>query len=106
MNKKKFIKIFKDIIPFITYQSINQEAILIFSKDYLIFNFFILQKQIQYQYNLLSCISGVDLLEKKYRFCISYELLSIVYNSRLRVKLFIDEISTIPSICSIFINSN
>jgi NADH:ubiquinone oxidoreductase subunit C len=55
---------------------------------------------------LLSCISGVDLLEKKYRFCISYELLSIVYNSRLRVKLFIDEISTIPSICSIFINSN
>jgi NADH:ubiquinone oxidoreductase subunit C len=55
---------------------------------------------------LLSCISGVDLIDQKYRFCLSYELLSIVYNIRLRVKIFINEISTVPSLFKIFINSN
>jgi len=104
--EKKFITIFKGVIPFIAYQRINQESVLTLSKEYLIFNFYIFKNQIQYQYSLLACIAGVDLIEKTYRFCITYELLSIVYNTRLRVKLFIDEISTVPSICAIFINSN
>jgi NADH dehydrogenase (ubiquinone) Fe-S protein 3 len=106
MFKKNFIKKFKGIIPYISYQNINKESILIFSKNYLLVNFYILKNQIQYQYNLLSCISGVDLISNHYRFCLSYELLSVVYNTRLRIKIFINEISTVPSIYSIFINSN
>ena len=106
MLKTNLIKKFKGVIPFIAYQNINKESILTLSKNYLLFNFYILKKQIQYQYNLLSCVSGVDLIEKNYRFCLSYELLSVVYNTRLRIKIFIDEISTVPSIHKIFINSN
>lgn len=106
MFKQNFIKKFKGIIPYISYQNINKESILIFSKNYLLVNFYILKNQIQYQYNLLSCISGVDLISNHYRFCLSYELLSVVYNTRLRIKIFINEISTVPSIYNIFINSN
>lgn len=106
MLKKNFIKKFKGVIPYISYQNINKESILIFSKNYLLVNFYILKTQIQYQYNLLSCISGVDLIGNHYRFCLSYELLSVVYNTRLRIKIFINEISTVPSIYNIFINSN
>ena len=106
MLKKNFIKKFKGVIPYISYQNINKESILIFSKNYLLVNFYILKTQIQYQYNLLSCISGVDLISNHYRFCLSYELLSVVYNTRLRIKIFINEISTVPSIYNIFINSN
>lgn len=106
MANPNIIKNFKGIIPFIAYQNINSEYILTFSKNYLLFNLYLLKNQIQYQYKMLACISGVDLIEKKYRFCLSYELLSLVYNTRLRVKIFLNEIAHIPSLYSIFINSN
>jgi NADH:ubiquinone oxidoreductase subunit C len=106
MANLNIIKNFKGIIPFIAYQNINSEYILTFSKNYLLFNLYLLKNQIQYQYKMLACISGVDLIEKKYRFCLSYELLSLVYNTRLRVKIFLNEIAHIPSLYSIFINSN
>lgn len=106
MFKLNIIKKFKGTIPFITYQNINNESILTFSKYYLLFNLKILKTQILYQYSLLSCISGIDLIEKCYRFCISYDLLSLIFNTRLRVKVFVNKITTIESINTIYINSN
>lgn len=72
----------------------------------LIFLLNFLKKNIGYQYNLLSCISGVDLLRTSYRFLVSYELLSLVYNSRIRVKVFTGEYSFLDSCISVFINAN
>jgi len=106
MLKINNITKFKGVIPFITYQRINVESVLTLSKYYLLFNLKILKKQILYQYALLSCISGIDLIEKCYRFCISYDLLSLTFNTRLRIKIFINEIATIESINQVFINSN
>lgn len=106
MVKNNIIKKFKNLIPFILYQNINKEHILTISKNYLFFTFYFLKKHIFFQYNLLSCISGVDLLNTKYRFCIAYDLLSITFNTRLRIKIFVDEIGTIPTLVPIFINSN
>ncbi len=106
MLLKNFTKKIVGIIPFLVYQNINKENILTFSKKYLILNFYILKKHIYYQYNLLSCISGVDLIGKKYRFCVAYDLLSLTFNTRLRIKVFVDEIATIPTLYTIFINSN
>ena len=48
----------------------------------------------------------MDLIGKKYRFCIVYDLLSLTFNTRLRIKTFVDEITTVPTIYTIFINSN
>jgi NADH dehydrogenase (ubiquinone) Fe-S protein 3 len=92
------------IIAFQLYK--NNEISLISNPKTLCTLINILKKHIGLQYNLLSCISGVDLLNKNYRFLISYELLSITYSSRLRVKLFINEYSYIPSLFLFFINSN
>ena len=73
-------------------------------------NFFtlvhILKKHVGYQYTLLSCISGVDLLNKNYRFLVSYELLSINFSTRLRIKLFGYEYNYIQSLYSLVVNSN
>jgi NADH-quinone oxidoreductase subunit C len=55
---------------------------------------------------MLSCISGVDFLDKTYRFCVVYDLLSLTYNSRLRVKVFVNEITSVPSSVNVFINAN
>ena len=45
-------------------------------------------------------------MNKKYRFCIAYDLLSLTFNTRLRIKIFVDEIGTVPTLTSVFINSN
>jgi NADH dehydrogenase (ubiquinone) Fe-S protein 3 len=97
---------FKNLVPLLTYQEFKDERILVVSvKNFLILLTF-LKKHIGYQYNLLSCISGVDLLGKSYRFCVVYDLLSLTFNSRIRIKVFIDEVTFVPSIVDLYINAN
>jgi len=95
-----------DIIPFSLFQNYNKENCLLVSSKNLLICLAILKKHISLQFNLLSCISGVDLLVKEYRFLVAYELLSLVFNTRLRVKIFLDEQTAAPSVINIFINAN
>ena len=96
----------KNIVPLLTYQEFKDERILVVSvKNFLVLLTF-LKKHISYQFNLLSCISGVDLLGKSYRFCVVYDLLSLTYNSRIRVKVFVDEVTFVPSVVDLYINAN
>ena len=53
------------------------------------------------QFTNLSDIAGVDVPTRKYRFEIVYNLLSIRYNSRVRVKTYTDELTPIDSIVSV-----
>jgi NADH-quinone oxidoreductase subunit C len=48
----------------------------------------------------------VDFLTKNYRFSVIYDLLSLTYNSRLRLKVFTNELQSLPSSVKIFINAN
>ena len=106
MQKVSILSKFEGSIPFLLYQNINKEHIITISKFYLLVCVLLLKKHLLYQYTTLACISGVDLLGKTYRFCVAYDFLSITFNTRLRIKIFIDEISTIPTISNVFINSN
>jgi NADH dehydrogenase (ubiquinone) Fe-S protein 3 len=101
------IKNLKNLIPIyqILHHNNDEISIVVLSKD-LISVLKILKLHINYQYNLLSCISGIDLLGFKYRFCIVYELLSITNNSRIRVKVYINEVSLLKSSVSIYNNAN
>ena len=62
----------------------------------------ILKNHINFQFKVLSCISGVDYPNKKKRFKVVYELLSLKYNTRIRVKVFVDELSPIESSVGIY----
>lgn len=97
---------FRKIVPIITYQILNNEVIIIILSCHLILGLKVLKNHINYQYKLLTSISGIDLIDKTYRFCVVYDLLSFIRNSRLRVKIFINEIASIFSITSIYINAN
>lgn len=97
---------YKGIVPFITYQRFLKDSILVLSLKNLQISLICLKKHITYKYNLLTCISAVDLLGLNYRFCVVYELLSILYNSRLRIKIYVNEIVPVSSICSVFVNAN
>ena len=47
----------------------------------------IFKNHFRYQFKVLTCISGIDYPENLYRFKVAYELLSIKYNARLRIKI-------------------
>ena len=96
----------KKILPILVYQRFNDEASIVVSQQNLLISLTVLSKHLSYQYKVLSCISGVDILGKKYRFSVVYDLLSLTFSSRLRVKVFVNEITSVPSVVSIYINAN
>jgi NADH dehydrogenase (ubiquinone) Fe-S protein 3 len=102
----KSIKNIENVIPITTYFLINNEIILNVSHKNLLFVMTYLKKHINFQYNVLSCISGVDILSSKYRFSIVYDLLSTVFNSRIRLKVHVNEVTSVDSIVSIYRNAN
>jgi len=62
---------------------------------------------IDYQYNILTCITCVDFPNNKYRFKLVYDLLSIRFNIRLRISTFTHEFCGIGTsvrygICTVF----
>lgn len=58
------------------------------------------------QFASLADIAGLDMPTREYRFEIVYNLLSLRYNSRIRVKTYTDELTPIDSICSIYAAAN
>ena len=50
-----------------------------------------------FQFESLCCISGVDYPYNKYRFAVVYELLSVRYNNRLRIKTSSTELLAVDS---------
>lgn len=100
------VNFFRSIIPLIAFQTFEDEQTLVISKKNAYFSLNILKRHVAYHFQMLSCISGVDLMNKTNRFVVVYELLSLTYNSRIRVKVFVDEKESLRSVCALFINSN
>lgn len=97
---------FKNQIPFLHYQKIKGEHSFFVQKKNIEFVLTFLQKNYRSQMALLTQISAVDFLGLKYRFCVAYELLSVAYSTRLRVKVAVDEITSVNSVCHIFVCAN
>ena len=63
----------------------------------------IFKNHIGFQFKILTCISGVDYPMNKYRFKLVYELLSVRYNSRIRIKIFLNELMNVNSCDKLFL---
>jgi NADH:ubiquinone oxidoreductase subunit C len=104
-----YLKNFNDLkflVPvYAIYQFLNEITVIV-SQQWLQFLFFFIKNHINYQYKLLSCITGVDLLGKSYRYCVVYDVLSLVFNTRLRIKSLVDASLIIPTISTVFENAN
>lgn len=61
----------------------------------------ILKNHTNCQFKSLSDLCAVDYPERKERFEIVYNLLSVRYNARIRVKTNVDELTPVPSITSL-----
>lgn len=97
---------YKGYLPLISSKVTNNEVILTVLYSNLIFSLKLLKKHANFKFKILSCISGVDLLDQNYRFSVVYDLLSLTFNSRLRIKSFINEATAALSIINVHVNAN
>lgn len=110
MHSKSLLSLFGTylykILPLNAVLVTSNEMTLVTSPFYLSFSLRFLRYHVNTQYKVLSTVSGADFPEKRSRFEISYELLSIKFNGRARLKLFVKEFGFLQSAVAIFDNAN
>lgn len=102
---KSYLINIKNIYPTIKIQLSENEIDLIINRELLIKTIIFFKFHFLHQFKILTCISGLDYPEKKYRFKIIFELLSIRYNNRLKLKIFSNEMLGVESITKLFSNA-
>jgi NADH/F420H2 dehydrogenase subunit C len=90
------------ILPIVRFELYKEETNFLIQTNLLTEILTIFKNHFKYQFKVLTCISGVDYPENLYRFQLVYELLSIKYNSRIRVKVLVDELLPIKSVEKVF----
>lgn len=90
------------ILPIVRFELYKDETSFLIQTHLLTEILTILKNHFKYQFKVLTCISGVDYPENLYRFKIVYELLSIKYNSRIRINVLVDELTPVNSIETVF----
>ena len=103
---KKFSQYLLKTLPIINYTLYKNELCINVSINNLIPILFFLKNHTNSQFKILSEICAVDYINKKKRFEIIYNLLSIRFNSRLKVKISLNELQPIDSIIEIYKSAN
>jgi NADH dehydrogenase (ubiquinone) Fe-S protein 3 len=104
--QQKYFKHFSDLVPVLVVEERKKEIVVVVLPEQIRDVLCFLKYHIGSQCNTLSCISGVDFLGKKFRFAVCYELLSLRFNSRIRVKVFLNEVTPLLSAVEVFVNAN
>ena len=84
----------------------SNENIFIVAPEHILPAFYFLRNHTQTQFKILVDITAVDYPERQKRFEVVYNFLSIQHNARIRIKVLIDEMSPIESICSLYSSAN
>ena len=95
------------ILPIIRFELYNnKENNLIIPTNFINEILIIIKNHFKYQFKILTCISGIDNPESLYRFQIVYDLLSLKFNNRIRLKILVDELIPVNSIENIFLSAS
>ena len=94
------------ICPIKKIQFYNFEITLVIETKNLLNILLFFKNHFLCQYKVLSCISAVDFPFKKFRFMIVYDLLSIRFNNRIKIKVFSHELLFLNSVSSIFLSAS
>ena len=76
------------MLPLYRIKIFFEEIVIYTESKYLHNLIFFMKYHCFFQYKVLTCISGTDYPENKFRFEVSYELLSLTFNNRIRIKVF------------------
>lgn len=106
MLEINFIKKLRKIVPLENVKKVNNEIVIVVHPKNVFNVLKFLKDHFYNQYSCLTAISGTDYPERKNRFEVAYELLSLHYNTRLRVKTFVNESTPLLSVTSLFSAAN
>jgi len=106
MISLNFIKNIFMKIPLIKIFFFNNELIFKIKSEFLFLILFFFKNHQISQFKILSYITAVDYLNLYNRFELNYELLSIIYTQKCRIKFIINELDKIDSIESLYDNAN
>ena len=88
-----------------SFSNLGEITIIVSNKGILTVLLF-LKNHSHYQFKVLCDVTAVDYLNRTSRFEVVYNLISIRYNTRIRVKTFVNELTSIDSVSSIFPSSS
>lgn len=90
------------VLPLLRYESYRLGNCFLVQSSKFSSILLFLKNHFNYQYKMLTCISGVDYPDNTYRFCLVYELLSLKMNNRIRIKVLLNELTPMESVEKIF----
>jgi NADH dehydrogenase (ubiquinone) Fe-S protein 3 len=99
---QKYSQYLLKILPIVNYTLYKNELSINIPFNKVIPIMFFLKNHTNCQFKLLSDLCVVDYINRKERFDIIYNLLSIRFNSRIRIKISITELQPIDSIVPIY----
>lgn len=103
LNFKKYIQ---TLFPTTLGYLVNGELLIVTPNKKLTRILRFLKDHTHAQFKILSDLSGADYPYKKNRFEVIYNLLSVIYNTRITIITYVDEISSVDSIVSLYKCSN
>ena len=89
-----------------TVQYVSGELVLIVPHTLVFQLLTFLKLHTNSQYKVLADMTVIDYPEKEKRFEVVYNLLSVSFNSRIRVKTYVNEMTALPTASSIFSCAN
>jgi len=104
MNKQIFAKsLIKNVPKWIKSCNLKKNEIVFVIDSLYVTSFFsFLKNHINTQYKLLMDVTAVDYPSRDRRFEVVYNLCSIRYNSRIRIKICVDEVTPVSSVTHIY----
>jgi NADH dehydrogenase (ubiquinone) Fe-S protein 3 len=102
LQNQNTLRYLSSFLPILASDSQDTSLVISVRPEDLAFTLKTLKIHTNTQYTVLSSISGVDYPERSRRFEVSYDLLSVKFNSRIRVKTFVDEITPLESAVSVY----
>jgi NADH dehydrogenase (ubiquinone) Fe-S protein 3 len=102
LKNQNTLRYLSSFLPILASDSQDTSLVISVRPEDLAFTLKTLKIHTNTQYTVLSSISGVDYPERSRRFEVSYDLLSVKFNSRIRVKTFVDEITPLESAVSVY----
>ncbi len=105
--KNTFIQSLVNTIPkWIQYTIYNKNEITFYIfPEYIVPFLFYLKNHVNTQFKVLIDITAVDYPSRILRFTIVYNLLSISYNARIRVKTCVNEVNLVSSVTSLYFSA-
>jgi len=96
------LKNISKICPIKKIQLFNSEITLVVHTNDLLDILLFMKNNFLCQFKIMSCVTGVDYPKSKYRFAIIYDLLSVRYNVRFKIKIFTYELASVFSATELY----